>query len=223
MKTAILQSVRVYLVMTLLLGFAYPFAVWGVGQVAFREKAEGSFLRMKESGGGAHELQAAPVAGAAATGSSAAGAPRDRIVGSALLGQSFHSKNLFHSRPSAAGDAGYDPTASGGTNLGPTSKKLADSIRAAVAAARAENPAAGDAPVPADLVTSSASGLDPHLSPEAARWQVPRVARETGLAEADLYALVDARTAPRFLGVFGEPRVNVLRLNLDLLARGVVP
>jgi len=221
MKTTILQSVRVTLVLTFLLGFAYPALVWGVGQVAFREKANGSLLRMKESGSGgaAHELQAAPAAGAAAT----ADAPSDRIVGSALLGQSFHSKNLFHGRPSAAGEAGYDPTASGGTNLGPTSKKLADAVAAEIARARAENPAAGNSPVPADLVTSSASGLDPHLSPDAARWQVPRVSKATGIAERDLFALVEKRTEGRFLGVFGEPRVNVLLLNRDLLARGVVP
>jgi len=197
MKAPLVASIRVYLVLTLLLGFAYPFAVWGIGRLAFRDAADGSLLRMKGSG--------APGA--------------QRVVGSALLGQKFSSKDLFHSRPSAAGDAGYDPTASGGTNLGPTSKKLADSIASAVAAARAENPDAGLSPVPADLVTSSASGLDPHVSPENARWQVRRVAKETGLPEPDLLAMVDRQTEPRFLGVFGEPRVNVLRLNLDLLER----
>jgi K+-transporting ATPase ATPase C chain len=143
-------------------------------------------------------------------------------VGSALIGQKFLSTHLFHSRPSAAGEAGYDPTASGGTNLGPTSKKLADSIRAAVAAAHEENPGA-DSPVPADLVTSSASGLDPHLSSDAVRWQVPRVSKATEIPERELLALVEKRTEPRFLGVFGEPRVNVLLLNRDLLARGVTP
>jgi K+-transporting ATPase ATPase C chain len=195
MKDHLIASVRIYLVLTLLLGVAYPAAVWAIGRMAFREAADGSLLRMKEGAGG------------------------DRVVGSALLGQSFHSKKLFHGRPSAAGDSGYDPTASGGTNLGPTSKKLADAISAEVARARAENPDAGLSPVPADLVTSSASGLDPHVSPENARWQVPRVAKETGLAESELLALVEKQTEPRFLGVFGEPRVNVLQLNLELLER----
>lgn len=221
MKTTILQSLRVYLAMTLLLGFAYPFAVWGVGQVAFREKANGSLLRMKEGVSRVAAGDKAPGAPADASGSSSAVpvAADSSIVGSALLGQSFHSKNLFHSRPSAAGEAGYDPTASGGTNLGPTSKKLADAIAAEIARARAENPAAGTSPVPADLVTSSASGLDPDISPENALWQVPRVASETGLPVTELRSLVDRRTEPRFLGVFGEPRVNVLELNLDLLER----
>jgi K+-transporting ATPase ATPase C chain len=146
-----------------------------------------------------------------------------RIVGSALLGQSFHSKNLFHSRPSAAGDAGYDATASGATNLGPTSKKLVDAVGAAVAAARAENPASSGSPVPADAVTSSGSGLDPHISPAFAFWQVPRVARETGLAASELEKMIAARTEGRFLGLWGSPRVNVLRLNLDLVARGAAP
>ena len=193
MKEHIVASIRVYLVLTLLLGVAYPLVVFGIGQAAFREKANGSFLRMKER-------------------------ESDRIVGSALIGQNFHSQNLFHPRPSAAGDAGYDPTASGGTNLGPTSKKLADSVRDAVAAARAENPGVGG-DVPADLVTSSASGLDPHISPENARWQVPRVAKAAGIPESELIAMIERRTEGRFLGVFGEPRVNVLRLNMDLLER----
>ncbi len=219
MKQHLIASIRVYLVLTVLLGFAYPFVVWGMGQVAFREKANGSLLRMKEGVGRVPAPE--PAAGAPAgvsTSSVAVPAADSSIVGSALLGQSFHSKNLFHSRPSAAGDSGYDPTASGGTNLGPTSKKLADSIRAAVATARVENPGEGGG-VPADLVTSSASGLDPDISPESARWQVPRIAKETGLPEAELLALVDRHTEGRFLGIFGEPRVNVLEINLDLLER----
>ena len=197
MKDHVIASIRVYLVLTLLLGFAYPFAVWGLGRIAFRDKANGSLLRMKESG---------------------AGASSDRIVGSSLLGQSFHSKNLFHSRPSAAGDAGYDPTASGGTNLGPTSKKLADSVATAVASARGVNPGATGG-VQGDAVPSTAAGLDQHISPENALWQIPRVAKESGIPEADLRALVERRTERRFLGVFGEPRVNVLLLNRDLLER----
>jgi potassium-transporting ATPase KdpC subunit len=199
MKEHLLGSIRMTVVMTALLGFAYPAVVWGVGRLAFREEAAGGFLRMNGAD---------------------AGTPP---VGSALIGQSFHSKSLFHSRPSAAGDAGYDATQSGGTNLGPTSKKLAEAIGAAVAAAHLENPAAAASPVPADAVTSSASGLDPHISPEFALWQVPRVARETGIAAADLERMVAARTEGRFLGLWGAPRVNVLRLNLDLLARGAAP
>lgn len=206
------------IVMTLLLGFAYPAAVWGVGRLAFREKADGSFLRMKE--GGTRGTAEGPHASLAGTPADASG---DRIVGSALLGQSFHSKNLFHGRPSAAGDAGYDATASGATNLGPTSKKLAESIRAVVTAARAENPGAGNSPVPADATTSSGSGLDPHVSPEYALWQVPRVSRETGIPTAALDHMVSARTERRFLGLWGAPRVNVLLLNLDLVARGAAP
>jgi K+-transporting ATPase ATPase C chain len=201
MKENVLGSIRLVLALTVLLGGVYPLVVWAVGQAAFREKANGSFLRVREG----------------------SGVPSDRIVGSALIGQSFHSRKFFHSRPSAAGDAGYDPTASGGTNFGPTSRKLADSIRDRVAALRAENPAAAGPSVPADSVTSSASGLDPHISPEYARLQIPRVSREAGIPAADLEALVARRTEERFLALWGAPRVNVLRLNLDLAARGAAP
>jgi potassium-transporting ATPase KdpC subunit len=200
MKAHLLGSIRMTVVMTALLGFAYPAVVWGVGRLAFREEAGGGFLRMNES----------PGAGG-------------RIVGSALLGQSFHSKRLFHSRPSSAGDAGYDATASSGSNLGPTSKKLADSIGERVASLRSENPTASGSPLPSDSVTSSGSGLDPHISPEYARLQIPRVAHETKMPAADLGALVVARTEGRFLGLWGAPRVNVLRLNLDLVHRGAAP
>ncbi len=215
MRQHLIASVRIYLVLTALLGFAYPFAVGGVGQVAFREKANGSLLGVKEGPGssGAHELAAARRGSAAA-----ATSVRDSFVGSSLIGQSFSSKSLFHGRPSAAGEKGYDPLSSGGTNLGPTSRKLADAIRDAVAKERQENPAESG-PVPADAVTSSASGLDPHISPEYALWQVPRIAKATGLPEAELLAMVDRRIEGRFLDIFGERRVNVLLLNLDLLSR----
>jgi K+-transporting ATPase ATPase C chain len=122
----------------------------------------------------------------------------------------------FHGRPSGAGN-GYDATASGPTNLGPTSKKLADSVKDAVASVRADEAVSGA--VPADAVTSSGSGLDPHISPEYARLQIPRVARETKIAAADLEALVARNTAGRFLGLYGEDGVNVLALNLAIDAK----
>ena len=135
-----------------------------------------------------------------------------KVVGSRLIGQGFSSPGYFRSRPSAAG-TGYDAANSAGTNLGPTNKKLIDAVMANVEAARKENP---DAPVPIDLVTTSASGLDPHISPANADFQVPRVARERGISEADLRGLVAAHTEGRTFGFLGEPRVNALELNLDL-------
>lgn len=200
MKENVLGSFRLFLALTLLLGLGYPALVWAIGQVAFREKADGSLLRKEDNGG------------------------RATIVGSSLIGQLFLSRKFFHGRPSAAGDAGYDATATGGTNLGPTSKKLANSIRDRVAALRGENPdTASLGRVPADAVTSSGSGVDPHISPEYARLQIPRVARETGIPPGDLEALVARLVEGRFLGLYGEPRVNVLILNLDLVARGAAP
>ena len=176
-------AVLLTVVTTVIFGVAYPLAVTGLAQVFFPHQANGSLI---EQGGA--------------------------VVGSALIGQSFSSPGYFHGRPSAAGD-GYDATSSGGTNLGPTSRTLADSVRAAVAAARAENPTA---PVPVDLVTSSASGLDPDLSPAAAAFQIPRVARERGTSDAAVQAVVEQVTEGRTLGLLGEPRVNVLRLNLAI-------
>lgn len=186
MKEHVLPSVRLFLALTVLLGLGYPLVVWGVGRIAFREKADGSFLRKGET-----------------------------TVGSSLIGQNFSMPGHFHGRPSGAGEHGYDATATGGTNLGPTSKKLADAIRDAVAQVRQENPGASG-PVPADAVTSSGSGLDPHISPEYARLQIPRVARETGIPAGDLEALVARVGEGRFLGLYGESRVNVLALNLEI-------
>jgi K+-transporting ATPase ATPase C chain len=134
------------------------------------------------------------------------------VIGSHIIGQSFSSPGYFHGRPSAAG-TGYDAANSGGTNLGPTNKKLVDAVKAAVDAAKKENPSA---PVPIDLVTSSASGLDPHLSPAAALFQVPRVARERHATEADVQRVVESHVEGRQWGFLGEPRVNVLDLNLAL-------
>jgi K+-transporting ATPase ATPase C chain len=134
------------------------------------------------------------------------------VVGSRLIGQGFSSPGYFRPRPSAAG-TGYDAANSAGTQFGPTNKKLIDAVKANVEAARKENP---NAPVPIDLVTASASGFDPHISPAAAAFQVPRVARERGMPEQSIEALVAAHTDGRQLGFLGEPRVNVLELNLAL-------
>ena len=133
-----------------------------------------------------------------------------KIIGSRIIGQAFSASGYFRSRPSAAG---YDAANSAGTNLGPTNKKLIDAVKAAVEAAKKENPSA---PVPIDLVTSSASGLDPHISPAAALFQVPRVARERGVAEGVIEQLAQAHIQGRQLGFLGEPVVNVLELNLAL-------
>lgn len=171
------------IVTTVLLGIAYPLIVMAIARVIFPDKANGQLL------------------------------VRDgRLVGSRLIGQAFSSPAYFHGRPSAAG-TGYDAANSGGSNLGPTNRKLVDAVKAHVTAARSDNPAA---PVPIDLVTTSASGLDPHISPAAALFQVPRVARARHATEADLRRLVEAHIEARQLGWLGEPRVNVLLLNLAL-------
>jgi K+-transporting ATPase ATPase C chain len=178
-------------VMTLLLGVAYPLVVTGLARLLWPEQAAGSLIRQN-----------------------------GKVVGSRLLGQAFSGAGYFHSRPSAAG-AGYDPQASGGTNLGPTSRKLVvEQVGAAAAAARAERPGT---PVPVDLVTSSGSGLDPHLTPAAAEFQVPRVARERGMPEDLVRELVRRHREGRQWGLLGEPRVNVLELNLDLDATRPLP
>ena len=192
MKENVFGSLRLFLALTVLLGLAYPFVVWGIGRVAFREKADGGLLRMKD------------------------GERPEAIVGSSLIGQSFVMPGHFHGRPSAAGN-GYDPTASGGTNLGPTSKKLADSVKDAVTSVRSDEGVTTS--VPADAVTSSGSGVDPHISPEYARLQIPRVSHDTGIPAADLEALVARNTDGRFLGLYGESAVNVLALNMAIDAK----
>ncbi len=188
-------AVLMTIVTTLLLGVAYPLAVTGLAQVLFRDKANGQLLE------------------------------RDgKVVGSRIIGQAFSSPGYFRSRPSAAG-TGYDAANSAGTNLGPTNKKLVDAVKAAVGRGERENPEVrgevrgAACAVPIDLVTSSASGLDPHISPAAAAFQVPRVARERGVPEADVRRMVDAHSEGRQLGFLGEPVVNVLELNLALDAQ----
>ena len=184
MKDHILISLRITIVLIVLTCGMYPAAVWAVGQIAFPWRANGSLIEQNGT-----------------------------IIGSQLIGQNFTNDRFFHSRPSAAGKDGYDATASGGTNLGPTSQKLRDSIAAAVKGFDVHRE------VPGDAVTSSASGLDPHISPENAYAQAPRVARANRMPVATLNAMISAATEKRFGGVFGEPRVNVLLLNLELQRR----
>ena len=164
----------------------YPAVVWAVGQGLFSHKANGSLVKVN-----------------------------GKIAGSSLLAQGFTATNYFHPRPSAAGQ-GYDAASSSGTNLGPTSKKLIEDVKQRVADYRTENGLSPDALVPADAVTSSASGLDPHISVRNASLQAARVAKARGIGEKEVLAKVGAHTEGRTLGLLGEPRVNVLMLNLEL-------
>ena len=179
----LLIAVLMTVVTTVLLGIVYPLAITAVAEAIFPDNANGQII-----------------------------ARNGRAVGSRLIGQLFSSAEYFHGRPSAAG-AGYDAANSAGSNLGPTNKKLIETVTANVAAARKENPSAQ---IPVDLVTGSASGLDPHISPAAALFQVPRVARARRMSEADLRTLVQSHIEKRQFGLLGEARVNVLLLNLAL-------
>ncbi|WP_171227656.1 potassium-transporting ATPase subunit KdpC [Gemmatimonas groenlandica] len=184
------SNIRPALVLTVLLcvitGIGYPGLVTGLAQLIFPRQANGSLVRVN-----------------------------GRIVGSELIGQSFTRPEYFHPRPSAAG-AGYDATASAGTNKGPTDRKLADTLIALRVDSAVQLDGAIKGQVPSDMVTASASGLDPHISPANARLQVARVARARGVSAADVQKLLDARTEGRQFGVLGEPRVNVLLLNIAL-------
>ena len=183
-------AIALLIAMTIVTGFLYPVVVTAVAQVAFPGQASGSFIQTADG----------------------------RTIGSSLIGQAFSQPKYFWSRPSAAGvtdanPAGYDGNASAGSNLGPTNQKLIERITAAVDTLKAAN---GDKPIPVDLVTTSASGLDPDISPAAAEYQVARVAKERGMTEENLRAVVTRHTEQPFLGFLGQPRVNVLLLNLDL-------
>jgi K+-transporting ATPase ATPase C chain len=187
MRQHLLPALRVTLVTLILTGLAYPLAVTGMAWLLFPRRAEGSLV-------------------ADASG---------RVVGSELLAQPFAGAAYFQPRPSAAGDKGYDPTSSGGSNLGPTSRRLRDQAAQLAERLAEENPDA-PGPAPVELVTASGSGLDPHLSPAAASWQVPRVARARQVSAERVRAVMQDLAEGRDLWILGEPRVNVLLLNLSL-------
>ena len=184
MKKNLLISIWFTLATTVLFGIIYPLVVTGLAQMIFPRQANGDLIKQG-----------------------------DKLVGSHLLGQPFTAPGYFYSRPSNAGAAGYDPTASGGSNLGPTNKALQDRVNASVQTLQPTNPGT---PIPADLVTTSGSGLDPDISPASAEFQIPRVAKERGMSEQDVRAAVARHTKGRQWGFLGEPRVNVLLLNVAL-------
>jgi K+-transporting ATPase ATPase C chain len=183
----LVNCLLLFALFAVLTGLVYPLTMTGVAQVVFRNKANGSIVRRDGT-----------------------------AVGSKLIGQSFEGQQYFHGRPSAAGTNGYDAAASGASNLGPTNPVLIDDVAERAAQVRKENGLPADAKVPADLVTSSGSGLDPDISPESALLQIKRVAMARDLPEKVILGLVRSHTQKRQLGVLGEPRVNVLELNLAL-------
>jgi K+-transporting ATPase ATPase C chain len=182
----ILPGLRIMIFFTIVLGVVYPLVMTGISQAIFPRQSNGSLIM---SG--------------------------DKVIGSELIGQSFSKPEYFHPRPSNAGANGYDGTASGGFNQGPTNKKLADRVTGAVEQFRKENPDY-QGPIPADLVTASASGLDPHVSPDSARAQAARIAKARTVSVEQIQALITRYRQDRTLGILGEPRVNLLRLNLAL-------
>ena len=179
-------ALLVFALMTVLTGVAYPLLVTGVAQGLFAHQANGSLIEQD-----------------------------GKVVGSALVGQPFSDPKYFWTRPSATAPISYNAGASSGSNLGPLNPALEEAVKARIDALKASDPTQ-TAPIPVDLVTASGSGLDPHISPAAARWQAPRVARIRGLSEAEVSKLIDAHTEGRQFGLLGEPRVNVLTLNLAL-------
>lgn len=183
----LLSALALTMLLTVITGLVYPLAVCGLAQVIFPHQARGSLI----------------VQG-------------DKIVGSSLIGQNFSSPRYFQGRPSAAGDKGYDAASSGGSNLGPTNKALLDAVRLRLKNFVESNPGTTAQQVPIDIVTTSASGLDPEISPAAANLQVARVARVRALSEDQVRRLIVENTRPRTAGIFGEPGVNVLLLNLAL-------
>lgn len=182
----ILPGLRIKIFFTILLGIAYPLAMTGISQLNFPKQANGSLI----TAGG-------------------------KVIGSELIGQNFTKPEYFHPRPSAAGTNGYDPTASGGSNYGPTNQKLIDRVKTSLAEFRKENPDY-HGPIPADLVTASASGLDPDISPASAEAQAARVAKARGVRVEQVEQLIAHNTQQPDLGFLGEPRVNVLKLNIAL-------
>lgn len=189
MKTLLRPAISLFLLLSVVTGLAYPLLVTGIANVVFPDRAAGSLI-VKDG----------------------------KPVGSALIGQHFTDPGHFWGRPSATAPMPYNAAASGGSNLGPLNPALADGVKARIEALKAADPG-NLQPIPADLVTASASGLDPHISPAAAAWQVPRVARARGLSEAEVAGWVARHTEGRQWGIFGDPRVNVLRLNLALDAK----
>lgn len=186
MKTLLRPAVSLFVLLTAVTGIAYPLAVTGVAKVAFSDAADGSLI-VKDG----------------------------KAVGSRLIGQNFTDPKYFWGRPSATGPMPYNASASGGSNQGPLNPALVDVVKGRIEALKAADPD-NKQPIPADLVNASASGLDPHISPEAAAYQVARVAGQRHLLPADVKALVSQHTEGRQWGVFGEPRVNVLQLNIAL-------
>jgi K+-transporting ATPase ATPase C chain len=184
---ALMISIKMTIVLTILLGIIYPLAMTGLANVLFPHQAQGSLIE------------------------------RDgKVVGSELIGQTFAAPGYFHSRPSAAGDKGYDASNSSASNLGPTNKTLISTVQQRLKDVLESNPGTNASEVPIDLVTSSGSGLDPEVSPAAADIQVARVAKARGIGEDDVRLLIRQNTRARYLGVLGEPGVNVLTLNLAL-------
>lgn len=185
MLSQLWPALRINIFLTILLGIGYPLVVTGISQILFPHQANGSLITKN-----------------------------GQVIGSELLGQNFSKPEYFQPRPSAAGN-GYDPTASGGSNYGPTNQKLIDRVKASVEQFHKDNPDF-KGPIPADLLTASGSGLDPDISPASAAAEVPRVAKARGISVDQLNQLVAEHTTPAELGILGEPRVNVLDLNLAL-------